>query len=251
MDNMKTHRLLIPAAAICCALLMATAAQAKSGTFKVSLSGTQSYSWSLDGTTPSCEVKRGAGSGTNKFSFKSAKAAPLFISTSSGITGSINATAKGNRTGTWGITTVTPCPGYEPGLPFIDDASGCGDFKYNLRMDFKQKGAAQYVTGPSQTYPPGRCPSPVDSSLLFSSELPECGDATEQHKRSYGVSGAAGLLASKLSVSMKSLLKTKKGKSKSITGKSSVDCKPASTNYSNPVAIRAELKYTLTFKRTS
>lgn len=249
---MRTHRLLIPLVAIACTLAMsATAQAAKSGTFKVSVSGTQSYSWSVDGTTGSCEIQRGAGSGTNKFSFKSPKSTPFFISTSSGLMGSLNATAKGNRTGSFSVTTAAPCPGFEPGLPFFADASGCGDYKYNLRMDFKQKGASQYVTGPSLTYPPGACPSPIESSILQSTDLAECGDILgTQHKRSWGADDGTGLLASKISPSIKTLLKTKKGKSKSITGKAAVDCKPAST-YSSPVNIRAELKYTLTFKRTS
>lgn len=248
---MRTHRLLIPVAAICCALLMAASAQAKSGTFKVSVSGTQSYSWSLDGVTNTCEVQRGAGSGTNKFSFKSPKSSPFFISTASGIMGSLNATAKGNRTGSFSVTTATPCPGFEPGLPYFADASGCGDFKYNLRMDFKQKGAFQYVVGPTLTYPVGVCPSPIQNSLFLSTDLTQCGDIFVQYKRSWGVAGGEGLLASKISPSIKNLLKTKKGKSKSITGKASVDCKPASSGYSSPVVIRAELKYTLTFKRSS
>lgn len=249
---MRTHRLLVPLIALVCVLLMtATAQAAKSGTFKVSVSGTQSYSWSLDGTTGSCEIQRGAGSGTNKFSFKSPKSTPFFISTASGMMGSLNATAKGTRTGSFSVTTAAPCPGFEPGLPFFDDASGCGDYTYKLRMDFKQKGASQYVTGPAQTNPPGRCPSPIDSPFLLSTDLAECGDILgTQHKRSWGVTGAAGLLASKISPSIKTLLKTKKGKTKSITGKASVDCKPAST-YSSPVNIRAELKYTLKFKRSS
>ena len=137
---MRTHRLLIPAAAICLALLMATAAQAKSGSFKVSVSGKQSYSWSLNGTTGSCEIKRAIGSGTDSFSFKSPKSAPFYVSTSGGIMGSLNATAKGTRTGAFTVATTTACPGFEPGLPFTDDASGCGDYSYKLRMDFKQEG---------------------------------------------------------------------------------------------------------------
>jgi hypothetical protein len=251
MDCMRIHRLLLPIAAIIALLAVTASAQAASGSFKVSVTGSQTYSWSLDGTSGSCEIRRGAGSGTNKFSFKSPKAAPFFITTAGGIQGSLNATAKGSRAGSFSVTTATPCPGYEPSLPFIEDATDCGDYKYNLRMDFAQKGASQYVTGPSQTYPPGQCPSPASSSFLLSTDLKECGDILGvQYKRSWGAAGDAGLLASKISPSIKKLLKTKKGKSKAITGKSSVDCKPAS-NYSSPVTIHAELKYTLTFKRTS
>lgn len=248
---MRTPRLLIPLAAILCMLAMSANAQAKSGVFKVSVTGNQTYSWSIDGTSGSCEIQRGAGSGTNNFSFKSPKATPFFISTSGGMMGSLNATAKGTRTGAFSVTNAAPCPGYEPGLPFFEDASGCGDFKYNLRMDFKQKGAFQYVTGPGLTYPPGACPSPIGSSFLFSTDFSACGDSlTTQYKRSHGVSGSTGLLASKISPSIKTLLKTKKGKSKSISGKASVDCKQPSS-YSSPVNIRAELKYTLTIKRSS
>lgn len=248
---MRTHRLLLPLALFASMFLMTATAQAKSGLFKVSVSGTQNYSWSLDGTRGDCEIQRGAGSGTNKFSFKSPKSTPFFISTANGIMGSLNATAKGNRTGSFSVTNAAPCPGFEPGLPFFDDVSGCGDYKYNLRMDFKKKGAFQYVTGPTLTYPAGRCPSPIGSSILLSTDLAECGDILGTlYKRSWGVADGTGLLASKISPSIKTLLKTKKGKSKSITGKAAVECKPAST-YSSPVNIRAELKYTLTFKRSS
>lgn len=246
---MRFHRLLISIAAILGMLAVSTSAQAAGGSFKVSVKGTQSFSWSLNGTTGSCEILGAVGSGSSKFSFKSSKAAPMYISTTSGIVGSLNAAAKGNRTGSFGTSTVTPCPGFEPGLPFVDDASGCGDYKYNLRLDFKKKGAFHYVAGPNQGFPAGRCPAPIDSSLLFSSDLTQCGDSNVQYKRSYGAGGAPGLLASRLSLSIKNLLKTKKGKSKSITGKASVDCKPASS-YNAPLPIRAELRYTLTFKRT-
>ena len=83
----------------------------------------------------------------------------------------------------------------------------------------------------------------------MSSDLSQCGDGTDLYRRSWGVSGAAGLLASKFSISIRTLLKTRKGKSKSITGKAVVDCSPLST-YTAPRPIKAELKYTLTFKRT-
>jgi hypothetical protein len=118
-------------------------------------------------------------------------------------------------------------------------------------MDFKHKGAFDYVTGPSQTYPPGVCPAPTSSGLQLSSDATACGDSDTQYKRSYGLGGEAGLFATKHSLATKTLLKTKKGKSKSITGKATVDCKLPSSFYSNPVIIRGSLKYTLTFKRSS
>jgi hypothetical protein len=250
MDVMRIHRLLLPIAAICCALLMATTAQAKSGSFKISVSGTQSLSWSLNGTTGTCEIRSAVGSGTNKFSFKSPKSTTVFVSSSAGVVGSLNAVATGTRTGSFTTATVTPCPDFEPSPTFSDDASGCGAFKYNLRLDFKQKNAFQYVTGPGVSNPSGLCPSPTSSSLFLSTELTQCGDGNALYKRSFGISGDTGLLASRLSLSTKKLLKTKKGKSKTITGTSNVECSPPSS-YNAPLTIRAQLKYKVTFKRVS
>ena len=82
------------------ALIVPTSAgAASSGTFKVTVSGKQSLSWSLDGTHGNCEIRRGTGSGQVDLSFKSDKAASLFVSKSGGIVGSIPTRAKGTRSG--------------------------------------------------------------------------------------------------------------------------------------------------------
>jgi hypothetical protein len=251
---MNFRYLMVLGVAISSALVFAaTAGAASSGVFKVSASGKQELTWSLDGTRGACEIRRGAGSGNVKFSFKTPNAASLYVSKSGGITGSINLKATGTRAGSFGETTVTPCSGFEPSAPFTEDASDCGATAFAPRMDFKTKGAFTWITAPSSIATGGpSCPFYVDSSLLLSSDLKACGDSDTQYKRSWGVSAAAGegLFASKISPSMKTLLKIKKGKSKTITGKASVDCKPAST-YSSPVVIKGSLKYSLKFKRTS
>jgi hypothetical protein len=249
MDRMKLRYLIITAAALISALaITANASAASSGTFKVTSSGTQSLSWSVSGTRGSCEIQTGSGSGATSFSFKSAKAASLYVSKSGGIVGSLTSGAKGDQTGTF-TESYTPCPGFENRNPFVADASGCGARKFDVRMDFKTTHGLTYVVGPAQQLPGGVCPTFGD--YLSSSDLTACGDSDTQYKRSWGLSyGGIGLFATKMNISMKSLLKLKKGKKKTLTGKATIDCKPAST-YSNPVVLKGELKYSLTFKRSS
>jgi hypothetical protein len=115
-------------------------------------------------------------------------------------------------------------------------------------MDFKTKSGLTWVVGPASPLPFGPCPNYTD--YLFSSDLTACGGSNTPYKRSWGLSyGGAGLFATKLNISMKSLLKVKKGKKKTITGKATIDCKPKSS-YSNPITLKGELKYSLVFKRT-
>lgn len=240
-------RLLI-IASVCAFALPAGAGAA---TFKVTGSGSQELSWSLSGTRGTCEVRQGTGSGSTNFKFKTTKSSILYVS-KSGIVGSTMFSANGTQTGSFTETTVAECPGFAPSDPFTSEATGCGPFKTNPRMDFKTKGAYTYVTGPVQSLNiTGPCPHYIDDSLVESTNFNACGDSSTQYKRSWGVgsSSSRGLLASKLHISMKKLLKVKKGRKKTLTGKASVDCSLAS-GYSSPLKILAELKYSLTFKRT-
>jgi hypothetical protein len=248
MDRMKLRLLIFTAAALVSALsIAATAGAASSGTFKVTSSGKQSLTWSVSGSRGGCEIQTGNGSGSTSFSFKSPKAAMLYVSKSGGIVGSLTSGAKGEQLGSFTQTT-TPCPGFEALPPFIADASGCGARKFDVRMDFKTAGGLTYVAGPAQQFPGGTCPNYGD--FLSSSDLTTCGDSNTQYKRSYGLSnGGIGLFATKMNISMKTLLKLKKGKKKTLTAKATIDCKPAST-YSGPVVLKGELKYSLTFKRS-
>jgi hypothetical protein len=245
---MKLRYLIICVAALAVALAStATANAASSGTFKVTASGKQSLTWSLNGTRGSCEIQTGSGSGSTSISFKSVKAG--FVSVNkSGILGSVTSAAKGERLGSF-VETHTACPGFEPVPPYTADASGCGALKFDVRMDFATKKGLTWVTGPALPLPGGVCPNYTDQ--LFSSDLAVCGDSFTQYKRSWGlVYGGAGLFSSKWNISTKNLLKVKKGKKKTITGKTTIDCKPTSL-YSNPIILKGELKYSLVFKRTS
>ncbi|MBJ7353535.1 MAG: hypothetical protein JHC98_01810 [Thermoleophilaceae bacterium] len=244
---MKPRHLIAFAVSILTVLALAsTAGAASSGVFKVSASGKQSITWSLNGTRGSCEIQTGTGSGSTNFSFKTAKAGLLSVSRS-GMLGSLTTSAKGSQSGSF-VETHTACPPFEVVPPYTQDASGCGARKFDVRMDFATKKGVTWVIGPAQPLPLGSCPSYTDQ--LLSTDLTSCGDSNTQYKRSFGLAyGGIGLFASKLNISMKSLLKVRKGKKKTITGKTTVDCKPASV-YSNPLVLKGELKYTLTFKRT-
>lgn len=244
-------------------MLALATASAGAATFKTSVKGSQELSWSLDGTTSGCEVRRGQGSGVVKFSFKSPKSANLFVSSARkapNIVGSLGTKAVGSISGSFSDTLSAACGGFEPGPPVVHDASGCGATAFNLRMDFKTRGKFVHVTGPSLPGGPVStaangtpCPFPIDDSLLFSTDLAACGDGTAIWDRSFGVatSGGRGLLLTKLAISSKSLLKTKKRHSKVITGRAVVDCSVPSFPYTSPVKMKAELKFTLTMKRSS
>jgi hypothetical protein len=245
---MKLRHLLLAASLLAITLTgVQSAAAASTGGFKVTASGKQSLSWSLNGTRGSCEIQTGTGSGSTDISFKTAKAGILTVSKSSGILGSLTSGAKGTQTGSF-VETSTPCPPNAAVPPFTSDASGCGAVKFDVRMDFKTKNGLTWVVAPASPLPFGPCPNFNDQ--LLSSDLTACGDSNTQYKRSWGLAyGGAGLFATKLNISMKSLLKVKKGKKKTITGKATVDCKPQSS-YSNPIVLKGELKYSLVFKRT-
>lgn len=233
------------------ALFSATGAQAKNGLFKVSLKGTQDLTWSTNGTTSSCEVRRDAGSGEAKFSFKSSKAPLIYVDSKGKIVGTVNTKANGSISGNFGETTVTPCDGFAPQDPFSADASGCGSRSFAMPVNFKTFGAFQWITSGAINYVGDNCPFPIDNSLLLSSDLTQCGDSNNTNKRSWGIAAheGQGLIASKFHVSTKRLLKLRKGRSKQITGKDTVDCTPEAAYWSGGVHLQGVVKYTFTFKR--
>ncbi|MBI5309926.1 MAG: hypothetical protein HZB14_02675 [Actinobacteria bacterium] len=243
------------------AVFAAFAQSASAASFKVSVRGTQYLNWSLDGNTNNCEVRRGQGSGEAKFSFKSTGRNSLFVGSgrkAPRIVGSVNAQANGTISGSFSDTLVTACDPFAPADPYIAPATGCGDTSFGLRVDLKTRGAFVYVNGPSMPGSGGSiaavglCPFPIDNSLLLSTDLSACGDGSNLWQRSWGVasSGGQGLFASKLSISSKRLLKTRKGKSKVITGRAVVSCNVPASLYAGGVTMSGELKYTLTLKRT-
>lgn len=232
---------------------------AAAASFKMTVRGSQTFSWSLDGLTSSCEVRRGTGSGTSSFKFKSSSSSLVNVNTRKkhpSIGTSNTATATGTVTGNFSDTLATACEGYFPADSYIAPTTGCGDTKEGLRLDLVPRGAFVYVTGPNVPLGPvstaasGDCPSPVGSSLLLSSDLSACGDGQNLWQRSWGVAySGRGLFASKLSISGKRLAKTRKGKTAQITGRAVVDCNVPASFYSGGVTMTGELKYTLSFKR--
>lgn len=232
----------------------AVAAQsASAATFKASIRGTQYLNWSVSGTTDSCEVRRGEGAGEVRFSFKSSSSSTLFVSSARkapNMVGSIPSKATGTISGSFTDSLATACPGFEPKPTYTDPTDGCGTNDFGLRVDLKTRGAFVHVTGPGQLKSTGECPFAFDK--LLSTDLSACGDGVNLWQRSWGISSyhGQGLFASKLHISSKSLLRTRKGKRKVITGRAIVSCSQPSNFYSGPVTMNGELKYSLTLKRT-
>jgi hypothetical protein len=248
---MSLRRVWGPAIALC--VLMA--APAHSAVFRATVSGQQELSWRLDGTTDGCEVRHGAGQGDVKITFKSSKSSLIAV-VGGRVDGSINAIAKGSISGSFTDTVQTACPGFEPGEPFTASASGCGPLRYGLRVDLSRHGAFVYVVGPEVPLGPvsiaqsgGDCPFP-DGGYSFSSDgdRTACGDGTQLWQRSWGVGGPTGLFGSRLHITNKGLLRTKKGRTKHLTGRKDVDCNTGS-QYTGGIPMTGKLTYTLSLKR--
>ena len=224
--------------------------------FKTSIRGQQELDWKLDGTTGSCEIRHGTGSGHVGFHFASSKPAPGLSASAKRLafTVSIPSVAKGSLAGAFTDTVETPCPGFTPSETFTEDASGCGATKFGLRVDVISRGAFLYVTGPNAPLGPvsiaqsgGYCPFPLGGSSWDTSlDRTECGDGKQLWQRSWGVSssGGEGLFASRIHMTPKPF----KGKKLTITGRKSIECTIPS-QYTGGVKMTGKLTYTLTLKR--
>jgi hypothetical protein len=224
--------------------------------FNTSITGKQDLTWKVDGTAGNCEIRRGTGSGTVSFRFKSSKPAPAFSGSSRRLsfTVSIPSVATGSITGAFTDTVETPCPGFAPGDPYTEETDGCGATRFGIRVDVSSHGAFLYVTGPNTPLGPvsisqsgGHCPFPLGASSFDTSlDRSECGDGKQLWRRSWGVSssGGQGLFASRVHMTPKQL----KRKKLTITGRSSVDCTVPS-QYSGGVKLTGKLTFTLSLKR--
>ena len=241
------------------ALFGAFPLSAGAAVYRASISGSQEVSWKVDGTSGSCEIRRGKGEGKVSFRFASNKPAPVTAGKSGrglAFVGSIPSTAKGTIAGAFTDSPETPCTGFEPGPAVTDPAGGCGATKFGLRVDLTAKGAFVYVTGPRVPLGPvsiaqssGECPFPVDGSFLDSTDFAACGDGKQLWKRSWGVASSAGsgLLASRWHMTPSQLPKRKR--TRVFPKRANVDCTMPS-RYTGGVRITGTLKYTLTLKRS-
>jgi hypothetical protein len=224
--------------------------------FMTSISGKQDLNWSLDGTTGSCEIRHGVGSGAVSFHFKSSKPAPALSNSTRKLayTVSIPSVATGTLAGAFTDSSQTACPGNAPSETFVEETDGCGATHFGVRVDVVSHGAFLYVTGPNVPLGPvsislagGHCPFPLGaSSFDTSTDRTACGDGEQLWKRSWGVSydGGAGLLASKIHMTPKQF----KRKKLTITGRKSIDCMIPS-QYTGGIHMTGKLTYTLTLKR--
>jgi hypothetical protein len=245
----------LAAGALCVSLLALLPNAAGAATFRTTISGKQELTWKLDGTTGSCEIRHGVGTGTVKFSFKSSKSSLIAVAGGNTV-GSINTVAKGSISGSFTDTVETPCPGFAPLDPYMDSTAGCGATHYGIRVDISRHGAFVYVTGPEVPLGPvsiaqsgNDCPFPDGGySWSTSGDRTACGDGKQVWQRSWGVGGPTGLFATRLHVTQKGLLHVKKGKTKLLTGHKVVDC-TTDSQYSGDIRMTGTLTYTLSMKR--
>jgi hypothetical protein len=235
-------------------VLAATVASAGATSFKASVAGQQELTWSVDGTSGSCETRHGAGSGTVSFKFRSLKpgtAAATKHGNGLSFSSSMPSKATGSIAGTFTDSVATACPGFEPRPTFTEEASGCGATTFGVRVDASAHGAFIYVNGPNVPLGPvstsasGPCPF---LSSLSSTDFAICGDGNKIWQRSWAFGAAgAGLAVSKIAVKPSKLLKPKK-KTTLLTGRSRVDCTMPS-QYTDGIKIALDLKYTITLKK--
>jgi hypothetical protein len=242
-------------------LLVAFAASASSAgasgvSYSVSVSGQQDLTWSVDGTSGSCEIRHGAGNGQVSFRFRSPKPGTAVAKKHGGgllFLSSIPSTATGTIAGTFTDSVATPCPGFEPQAVFTEPATGCGATKFGVRVDASAHGSFIYVTGPnvplgtpgSISETGGGCPF-LDSG--DSSDFSTCGDGQKLWQRSWAFgSQGEGLAASRIAVTPRLLVRPKR-RTIQLTGRSRVDCTMTST-YTGGVKIALDLRYTLTLRR--
>jgi hypothetical protein len=255
---MSTRVLLAMLAATVVVAIPAAVAQAAGPfSYSASVSGKQDLTWKVDGTRGNCEIRRGTGDGTVSFRFKSSKPGTAAASSSrSGLSfnSSIPSVAKGSIAGHFTDAPETPCPGFEPGDPVTQSASGCGATRFGVRVDIQAKGAFLYVTGPNVPLGPvsiaqsgSDCPFPLGGFMDSSSDRTTCGDGRQVWQRSWGVSsaGGAGLFASRVHMTPKQLFRKRKVV---ITGRKDVSC-TVESSYSGGVKLTGSLKYTITLKR--
>ena len=256
MTAVATLRLTLALAALVgIAVTLAAPSPAAAVVYKASISGQQQLDWSVDGTTGSCEIRRGTGSGTVAFAIKTEKPSPITVLRQGKklyVGGSIaNVVGDGSIQGSFTDTLATPCPGFEPDGPYTEPASDCGPMQFPLRVDLTAVGAFIYITGPR--VPTGPIPSncPYFSSYTESSDRRACGDGDALHKSSFGVTEVfgQGLLASRIQANRKKLLKPKKKVTK-LTGRQAIECTLPSFPYSGGVKITGSLQYTLKLRKS-
>lgn len=242
-------------------LLVAFAASVSSAgasgvSYSASVSGQQNLTWSIDGTSGSCETRHGAGNGSATFRFRSPKPGTAMASKRGhglSFLSSIPATATGTIAGTFTDSVATACAGFEPRPVFTEPVTGCGATKFGVRVDASAHGSFIYVTGPkvplgapgSISETGGGCPflAGVDSS-----DFSTCGDGQKLWQRSWAFgSQGEGLAASRIAVTPRSLVRPKR-RTIQLTGRSRVDCTMTST-YTGGVKIALDLHYTLTLRR--
>lgn len=228
------------------------AAGADAATFKVSISGQQEVSWAVDGTTGTCELRQGSGSGRATFRFASSRPAFTSLNPSGGgasLIVSVPSQATGSIEGSFTDSVAAPCPGFEPRDPVVQPTAGCGSTRFGLRVDAQLRGKVLFVTGVST--PPADvgadCPFPVGGFIDDSNDRSACGEGSQQWERSWGVSsaGGAGLLASRITVKRSALTR----RTVRLARTETIACTIGSS-YSGGVKLTGKLRYVLTLRRT-
>jgi len=259
MSGGKTIRGLLLVGLLTVALAASIAPASASGTsYRTSVSGQQNLTWSVDGTSGSCEVRHGAGNGQVSFRFRSSTPGTavakkrgnglLFLT-------SIPATSTGTIAGTFTDSVATACPGFEPRETFTEPVAGCGDTKFGVRVDASANGSLINVTGPNVPLGPPGSTSESGGGCPFlagvnSTDFSVCGDGKKLWLRSWAFAfQGRGLAASRIAVTPRLLLKPKR-RTIQLTGRSRVDCTMTSV-YTGGVKISVDLRYTITLRRTS
>lgn len=241
-------RLFITIGTIVAALAIPTYASAASTAyFKVSISGKQTLSWSVNGTaTKSCQIVNGNGSGSSELRFKGSKSGIVGVSRSGKTIGNFFTKQKGTRTASYVETYTNTCGG-DPIPSMTAPTSGCGDYSQDLNFSLQTIRGRTWLS-------PTTFNGPIDECAQFTNAL--AGDASDwaicnyaPDKVARGVGSLTVPLAASFRVYYKSMRRVKKGKKKTITASNRINCDVASS-LSAPIKLVGEIHYRMVFKRT-
>lgn len=250
---MKRHLPIAALAILLTATLFAAPAAAKLpgfGSFKLSTSISEDLAWSVPAQTVECGTY--LGSGRTNFAFKSKKARKITVNSSTiGSPGYIK--GGGLQNGTLSVFALPSCMNARD---LIQPVSGCGTMSFSPEFSFRPKGRSTYLTSLTGTnaYDDHNfdCAFYGQLSSFPEGGIDSCGVKEDGLREIYNQAlrdiGGEGITSVKFPFSAKTLLKIKKGKSKTYKKQFAIKCTVATERGFN-VVFDGKLKATVTFKR--
>lgn len=249
---MKASRLFACALAFAAMLcLPSVAGAAKYGYYTVTFKGSQTVNWSITGAkTDSCAVY--TGNGRNDFKFKGTKRKVLVNS----YIGAFYVGGGGTSTGTFYVDTTSNCA-VSPGKSYSGETLGCGAMKFKPELEFYVRKGKTWVhstlgssNNDDRAYD---CAHYLQLTGFDEGQLDVCGPKEDPNGNFYNEAlrdySGQGIFPAAFKLTPKTLLKIRRGRSKTFKVKKTFDCSPG-TSTGLVIPAFGSLNYSLTFKRT-